>query len=96
MPTKTIEDGPEHRHIENSLIGVKAAAAILVFVAAQAVAYGIMINGNSERDIKIAALNDKIARQEEAISRLTSEVVKVGRDTEWIRSYLTHKQNNPP
>lgn len=96
MPTNN-DEGDVQRNIGKSVIGVKEGAAILIFVASHAVAWGIVINGNSERDIKITALSDRIAKQEEVNSRLMNEVTKVSRDTEWIRSYLNgHKVGTPP
>lgn len=96
MP-KNDDGGENPRSLDKAVIGVKEGAAILLFVASHAVAWGIVINGNSERDIKITALSDRITKQEEVNARLMNEVTKVSRDTEWIRSYLNnHKVNTPP
>lgn len=96
MPKNNV-DAESGRSIDKAVIGVKEGVAILLFVASHAVSWGIVINGNSERDIKINALSERITKQEEVNVRLMNEVTKVSRDTEWIRSYLnSHKVGTPP
>jgi hypothetical protein len=95
MPTKNGEEG-EERTIDQLKIGVKEAVVIGVFLVSHAVSWGVVVNGNSERDQKISSLNERVTKQEDAISRLMNEVVKVGRDTEWIRGYLNDNKNPTP
>ncbi len=96
MRTRNDVEGSQERTIDQLKIGVKEAIVVAIFLVSHAVSWGIVINGNAERDLKITTLNDRVTKQEESITRLMNEVTKVSRDTEWIRSYLTHKQQNPP
>lgn len=95
MPTKN-GGGGEERTIDQLKIGVKEAVVVAIFVASHAVSWGVVWSGNSERDMKIAGLGERVSKQEEAISRLMNEVTKVSRDTEWIRSYLSDNRNLTP
>jgi len=97
MPTKYEVEHVRERTIDQLKIGVKEAVVVGIFLISHAVSWGIVVNGNSERDQKINALNDRVTRQDDAIGRLMHEVTKVSRDTEWIRSYLNnHNQSTPP
>ncbi len=96
MRTRNDGGSTPERTIDQLKIGVKEAIVVAVFLVSHAVSWGVVVNGNSERDLKITTLNERVTKQEESIARLMNEVTKVSRDTEWIRSYLTHKQQTPP
>lgn len=96
MPTKNEDGVVSERTIDQLKIGVKEAVVVGVFLVSHAVSWGMVVTGNSERDLKITALADRATKQEEVITRLMAEVIKVGRDTEWIRSYLNENKNPTP
>ena len=97
MTTRNSQGGVNERTIDQLKIGVKEAVVVGIFLISHAVSWGIVVNGNSERDQKISALADRVSKQDDAIGRLMHEVTKVSRDTEWIRSYLNgHNQSTPP
>lgn len=97
MPTKNDAEAGREKTIDQLRIGVKEAVIVAIFLVSHAVSWGIVLNGNSERDAKITTLSDRVTKQEDAISKLMNEVTKVSRDTEWIRSYLNdNKKSTPP
>ncbi len=96
MPTKHKVEQVRERTIDQLKIGVKEAVVVGIFLVSHAVSWGIVVNGNSERDLKIVTLSDRVTKQEESIARLMNEVTKVSRDTEWIRSYLSDNKNPIP
>jgi hypothetical protein len=79
--------------ITRQRVNIKDFIVACLFIGTVGITWGAYSSKAEEQKERLTNLIVRVERNEQTTNQLIAEVVKVSRDTEWIRGYLNNKDS---